>query len=128
MQRAYRILAVDDEDFNLDLIGALLAPKGYEVVTASNGKEALDIVDRKNIDLILLDINMPKMSGFEVAKKLRENPETKDIPIFIISSLKQDLNINKAYELGIDEYITKPMNIQHLKLRINKFLQKRGGC
>lgn len=62
MQRAYRVLAVDDEDFNLELVDALLEPKGYEVLHASDGRQALDILARKNIDLILLDVGLPVMN------------------------------------------------------------------
>ena len=98
MQRAYRILAVDDEDFNLDLIGALLAPKGYEVVTASNGKEALDIVDRKNIDLILLDINMPVMDGYEVCRRVKQDPRTVHIPVIMLTSLESHESRMKGME------------------------------
>ena len=84
--------------------------------TAADGMEGLEKVASFSPDLILLDINMPRMSGFEVAKKLRDNPCGKTIHIFVISSLKQENNIDRGYELGIEEYITKPFNTNLLQL------------
>ena len=120
-----KILVVDDDDTILLVFRTHLSKAGHTVETAIDGMEALKKVTSFKPELILLDINMPRMSGFEVAKRLKENPETKNIPIFIMTSLKQEINIKKAYELGIEEYITKPTNVEHLKLRINKFLEKR---
>jgi len=120
-----KILVVDDDDTILLVFRTHLSKAGHTMETAIDGMEALKKVTSFKPELILLDINMPRMSGFEVAKRLKENPETKNIPIFIMTSLKQEINIKKAYELGIEEYITKPTNVEHLKLRINKFLEKR---
>lgn len=123
-----KILVVDDDESILLICKIYLSKDGHDVETALDGMAGLEKAASFNPDLILLDINMPRMSGFEMAKRLRENPETKSIPIFIMTSLKQEVNIKKAYELGIEEYITKPANIEHLKLRINKFLEKKGRC
>ncbi|MEI7481627.1 MAG: response regulator [Elusimicrobiota bacterium] len=117
-----KILIVDDDDTILLIFQTHLSKAGHLVETAVDGVDALEKTSSFKPDLILLDINMPRMSGFEVVKNLKENAETKDIPIFIMTSLKQDANIKRAYELGINEYITKPINIEHLKLRIDKFL------
>jgi len=119
-----KILIVDDDDTILLIFRTHLSKAGHLVETAVDGVDALEKTSSFKPDLILLDINMPRMSGFEVVKNLKENAETKDIPIFIMTSLKQDANIKRAYELGINEYITKPINIEHLKLRIDKFLGK----
>jgi two-component system sensor histidine kinase/response regulator len=116
-----KILIVDDDDTTLLVFKAHLSKDGHTVETAIDGMDALGKVPAFKPDLILLDINMPKMSGFEVAKRLKEDPETKAIPIFIMTSLKQEMNIKKGYDLGIEEYLTKPTNISHLLLRINKF-------
>jgi len=119
-----KILIIDDDE-TIHLIGmAYLGKAGYEVQTSFDGPEGLQKAVAFQPDLVLLDINMPKMSGFDVAKKLRENEATKHIPIFIMTSLKQDSNIQRGYGLGIDDYITKPTNMAHLKLRIDKFLEK----
>jgi len=122
-----KILIVDDDDTTLLVFQTHLAKAGYTVETALDGMEALSKVTSFKPELILLDINMPKMSGFEVAKRLRENPETSGIPIFIMTSLKQEVNIKRGYELGVEEYLTKPTNIAHLVLRINRFMQRRRG-
>ncbi len=119
-----KILIVDDDDTILLIFRTHLSKAGHTVETAVDGVDSLEKIQSFKPDLILLDINMPRMSGFEVVKKLKENAETKDIPVFIMTSLKQDANIKRAYELGINEYITKPINIEHLKLRIDKFLGK----
>lgn len=120
-----KILVVDDDETTLLIFSTFLAKDGHTIEKAHDGTEALEKVAVFKPDLILLDINMPRMSGFEVAKRLKENPETKNIPIFIMTSLKQEANIRKGYELGIDEYLTKPANVEHLRLRINKFFSKR---
>ncbi len=120
-----KILVIDDDETILLIFRTHLAKDGHTVETAADGMEGLAKVPAFRPDLILLDINMPRMSGFEVAKRLKENPGTKSIPIFIMTSLKQEANIKKGYELGIEEYLTKPTNIEHLKLRVNKFLKSR---
>ena len=120
-----KILVVDDDDTILVIFRTYLTKDGHTIETAMDGDEGLIKAGAFKPDLILLDINMPNMSGFEVAKQLKENPETKDFPIFMMTSLKQEANIKKGYALGIDDYLTKPTNIEHLKLRINKFLQHR---
>ncbi|MBI4802954.1 MAG: response regulator [Elusimicrobia bacterium] len=81
MDRTYRILCVDDEDFTLDLLETLLVPLGHEVVTALNGKTALDILTDKTINLALLDINMPGMDGYEVCRRIKTDSQTKHIPV-----------------------------------------------
>lgn len=120
-----KILIVDDDDTTLLVFQTHLVKAGYTVETAVDGMDALEKVPSFRPDLILLDVNMPKMSGFEVAKRLKDSPETSKIPIFIMTSLKQEANIKRGYDLGIDEYLTKPTNIAHLLLRVNKFLEKK---
>lgn len=117
-----KILVVDDDETTLFIFRTFLAKAGHDVETACDGMEGLEKAAAFKPDLILLDINMPRMSGFDVAKKLKESETTKNIPIFIMTSLKQEANIKRGYELGIEEYFTKPTNIEHLKLRIDKFL------
>lgn len=121
-----KILVIDDEEPMRLIFKAYLTKAGHAIETAADGMEGLEKVASFSPDLILLDINMPRMSGFEVAKKLRDNPCGKTIHIFVISSLKQENNIDRGYELGIEEYITKPFNIAQVKLKINAFLNKKG--
>lgn len=123
-----KILIVDDDDTIILVFRTHLTKAGYTVETAVDGVDALAKIPVFKPDLILLDINMPRMSGFELAKRLKENPETKSIPIFIMTSLKQEANIKKGYDLGIEEYLTKPTNVAHLLLRVNKFFENSRSC
>ena len=119
-----KILIIDDDETIHLIARAYLGKSGYEVETAFDGPEGLQMAASMQPDLVLLDINMPKMSGFDVAKKMKEDEATKKIPIFMMTSLKQESNIQRGYGLGIEDYITKPTNMAHLKLRIDKFLEK----
>ncbi|OGR77520.1 MAG: hypothetical protein A2X32_01225 [Elusimicrobia bacterium GWC2_64_44] len=120
-----KILIIDDDETIHLICKAYLSKSGYTVETAFDGPEGLELAASCQPDLVLLDINMPRMSGFDVAKKLKENEATKHIPIVMMTSLKQDSNIQRGYGLGIEDYITKPTNMAHLKLRIDKFLEKK---
>lgn len=120
-----KILVIDDDETVHLICRAYLTKAGHTVETAFDGPEGIEKAKSFAPDLILLDINMPKMSGFDTAKALKEVEETKNIPIFMLTSLKQESNIQRGYGLGIEEYITKPANMEHLKLRIEKFLSGR---
>ncbi len=115
------ILIVDDTIVNLDILSELLYE--YDVVEATNGEEALSIVNEDKIDLILLDIMMPNMDGFEVCQKLKENPQTKDIPIIFITAKIDEASIVKAYDIGGADYVTKPFLPKELLARVKKELQ-----
>jgi CheY-like chemotaxis protein len=119
-----KILVVDDDGSTRLVFKMYLSKDGHTVETAVDGMDALEKVPVFKPELILLDINMPKMSGFEVLKRLKDSPETRAIPVFIMTSLHQEANIRKGYQLGAEEYITKPSNIEHLKLRIKKHFAK----
>ena len=121
--RARRILCVDDEDFNLDLLEAMLKPRGYEVHTALNGKEALDVLASKPVDLVLLDINMPVMNGHEVCSRLKADPHTAHIPVIMITSLDSKENKMKGMESGAEEFLSKPYDQAELLLRIGNILR-----
>jgi putative two-component system response regulator len=125
MKRAYRILCVDDEDFTLDLLETLLVPNGYEVLTALDGKSALDTLSKTNIDLVLLDVNMPQMTGHEVCKAIRADAELKTTPVIMITSLDSRENKLKGMEAGADEFLSKPIDQTELLLRIRNILSSR---
>jgi len=116
------VLIVDDEPEILVLLKRLLVE--YETITASDGAEALDTVNKNSsIDLILLDIAMPDMSGFEVAKKLKEDPSTSHIPIIFVSG-KRDLDsFVEGFEIGIEDYITKPIDQNYLLYTVSTKLK-----
>jgi len=115
------ILIVDDTIANLDILSELLCE--YDIVEATSGEEALGIANEDEIDLILLDIMMPDMDGFEVCEKLKENPKTKDIPVIFITAKTDETSIVKAYDIGGADYITKPFLPKELFSRIKKELQ-----
>lgn len=110
----YSVLAVDDIPLNLFLIKKMLSKFDFEFRTANNGQEALDAVAEKKPDLILLDLMMPGIDGFEVITRLRSNPETANIHIVIISALNSTDDIAKGFNLGANDFITKPIIMEKL--------------
>jgi diguanylate cyclase (GGDEF)-like protein len=114
------ILVVDDTVTNLDILADLL--HNYDVIDALSGKDALQIVNEEEIDLILLDIMMPEMDGYEVCKKLKENPKTKKIPIIFITAITDESNLEYAYDLGASDYITKPFKPKELLAKVKREL------
>jgi len=119
----YTILVVDDTATNIDILLDLL--QGYDLVVAMDGKSALDILadDNNNIDLILLDIMMPNMDGFEVCKKIKQNTKTKDIPVIFLTAKSDDDSIKTAFEIGGIDYVTKPFRPIELTSKIKTHLQ-----
>ena len=118
------ILIVDDTVTNLDILADLLC--GYDVIDALSGFDALKIVNEEEVDLILLDIMMPEMNGFEVCQKLKSNPKTKHIPILFITALTDETNIEMAYEIGASDYITKPFKSTELLAKVKRELHIQG--
>lgn len=117
------ILVVDDVLENLKLLVNLLTPAGYKVRPASNGAEALDAVKRKKPDLILLDIKMPSMDGFEVCKRLKADSQSKKIPIIFISGLSETDDKVKAFQAGGVDYITKPFQEEEVLMRVQTHIE-----
>jgi len=113
------ILLVDDMPTNLKLLNLYLGDHGYNIKFAKNGKEALQKVDEVSPDLILLDIVMPEMDGYETCKRLKENPRTAHIPILFMSALRDTVDKVKGFELGAVDYLTKPMHHQEVLARVN---------
>jgi DNA-binding response OmpR family regulator len=118
-----RILVVDDEVRNVKLMEAILAPRGYTVVQAYNGEEALQQVQQQRPDLILLDVMMPGMDGFTVCKRLKDNPDTYLIPVVIMTALGQTEDRIKGIDAGADDFLTKPVNRDELLARIRTSLR-----
>lgn len=117
------ILVVDDLPDNLRLLFTLLMPQGYEVGKALNGQMALKSAYASPPDLILLDINMPNMDGYEVCKQLKANPQTKDIPVIFISALDDVWDKVKAFKVGGIDYITKPFQAEEVLARVENQLK-----
>lgn len=110
----YSVLAVDDIPLNLLLVQKMLARFNFELRTAANGQQALDAIQQKMPDLILLDLMMPGIDGFEVIRRLRANPKTQDIQIVILSALNSNEDIVKGFNEGANEFITKPIIMEKL--------------
>lgn len=117
-----KILLVDDHDQNLELLEAYLEDLRAQVRTARDGVEALAKVAAEKPDLILLDIMMPRMSGYQVAKKLKADAATRDIPIIMVTALGEVSDIEKASDAGVTVFLTKPVNKQDLLSRVRAML------
>jgi PAS domain S-box-containing protein len=121
MREEKTVLIIDDIDTNIHILIELFDGK-YDVLASTDGKSALEILDEEEIDIVLLDINMPVMDGFEVCKRIKENPKTKDIPVIFITASSNEESIEKAYEVGGVDYITKPFKAREVLSRINNHL------
>ena len=114
----YKILIVDDVMSNVLLLKVLLTNEKFAIATASNGRQALEQVEKENPDLVLLDVMMPDMSGFEVAQHLKSNPNTADIPIIFLTALNSTVDIVKGFQVGANDFISKPFNKEELIIRV----------
>jgi len=123
MERTWKILVVDDTPQNIKVLDAILSPRGYTVVTANSGAEALQKVQTDAPDLILLDNLMPGMSGYEVAQRLRGDPATQFLPIVMVTALGAQEEKGKAIESGADDFLTKPVNQLELLARVKSLLR-----
>ena len=123
--RPSRVVIADDNQQNCELLDAYLADEGYEIYMASDGQETLDRVAETQPDLILLDIMMPKLSGYEVCQKLKEDEKTAAIPILMVTALNEMGDIEKAVAAGCDDFLTKPVNRLELTTRVRSLLRVR---
>lgn len=119
-----KVLIVDDEEVNIRLIEAYLN-KEYEIITAQSGKEALEKIREDKPDIVLLDIMMPQISGYDVCKSIKEKDATRFIPVVMITALSGVEAKIKAIEIGADDYLTKPINRIELLTRIKSLLKKK---
>lgn len=121
-----KILVVDDTPQNVKLLCDLLAAKGYDVVSASSGPEALERLAKDAPDLVLLDVVMPEMSGYEVCRVIREKPETRLLPVVMVTALDPAEERVKGIEAGADEFLSKPINAGELLARVRSLLRIRA--
>jgi len=117
------ILIVDDISENLQLLSSLLFGRNFNISIATNGKQALEIAQLKPFDLILLDISMPEMDGFEVCQILKKDEKNKDIPIIFLTARTDIESVTKGFQLGGQDYVTKPFNPQELLARVNTHIE-----
>lgn len=121
MTRASRVLIVDDEPVNLRLVSVSLG-NDYEVVTAMNGHEAISRLKQQQIDLILLDVMMPDISGFDVCKIIQANPDFMDIPVIFLTAMDTPHAARQGLAAGAIDYLTKPVDLELLKLRVRNLV------
>jgi len=119
------VLIVDDNAQNVELLQAFLEALPVKLITAFDGVDALEKVQAHNPDLILLDIMMPRMSGFQVCRKLKSDPATKDIQILMVTALNELGDIEQASDCGTDDFVSKPVNKFELLTRVKSLLRVR---
>lgn len=121
---APKILAVDDNEINLKVVKATLTQGGNEVTTVTSGIEALDVIEELKPDLIILDISMPVMDGYEVCRRMKSNPQTSSIPIIMLTAYNALEDKIKGFEAGADDYLTKPFQPAELQARVSVLLRR----
>lgn len=118
-----RILVVDDSSTNIVLLEAILNGQGYQIETAQSVKEAYQIIKKEPINLILLDLLMPRVSGYDFLKEIKSNDSTKDIPVIIVSAVADPENKKKSIEMGALDFINKPIDIQDFIAKVDAVLK-----
>lgn len=121
---AKRILIVDDSNTNVILLDAILGNRGYEIIKTSSVKEASPYLEQTLPDLILLDLLMPKVSGYKFLEDIRKNKKTRNIPVMVVTAVTEKESKIRTQKLGISDYIEKPINIQELIAKVEKTLNK----
>ncbi|MCD6379348.1 response regulator [bacterium] len=120
-----KVLVVDDEENITQILEFSIAAEGYEVVTASNGEEAIEKARKEQPNLIILDIMMPKVDGYEACRVIKSNPLTKKIPVILLTAKGREIDKRLGFEVGADDYIVKPFSPSKLIEKINEYLYTR---
>ena len=123
---ASTVLVVDDNTQNLELLVAYLEDLHCQTIAAATGAQALELAREKLPDLILLDVMMPKMSGFEVCRRLKSDPQTSSIPIIMVTALSEFADIERAIDSGTDDFLSKPVNKWELLTRVKTMLKLKN--
>ena len=118
-----KVLVVDDSSTVLMMQRMVLSKHAYEVVTAANGEDAIQVAVREKPDLILMDVIMPKMDGFEACRRIRQEPDVQNVPIIMVTTRGEALNMEKGYESGCNDYVTKPINPAELLTKVRDYVK-----
>ena len=121
------VLVADDEEDIRALVGFRLKRAGYEVITAADGEEALLLATTRLPDLAVLDMMMPKATGLEVTRSMREQATTKDIPVILLTARAQEADVSRGFEAGADDYVKKPFSPQDLQTRVQALLERAAA-
>ena len=119
------VLVADDDDDIRDLVAFRLDRAGYEVLRAGDGEQALQLAIEHKPDLAVLDVMMPKLTGYDVTRELRANAETSRIPVILLTARVQEADVARGFEAGADDYVKKPFSPQELKARVQAVLGRR---
>jgi two-component system alkaline phosphatase synthesis response regulator PhoP len=122
-----KILVIEDDPATLRLVDYSLKQEGYEIITASNGLEGIRKALRESPDLVILDVMLPGMDGFEICYRLRSEPATSKLPILMFSAKAQEIDKNTGIKVGADDYLTKPSAPADIIIHVEKLLAKKGG-
>jgi len=124
---AQRILVIDDEPDLLELVRHNLDRNGFQVETAASGKEALEALRRSQPDLVVLDLMLPDLSGTEICRRIRSDPELEKLPVIMLTAKAEEVDRVVGFELGADDYVTKPFSPRELTLRVQAVLRRRNA-
>jgi len=126
-KKDFCILVVDDSTTNVVLLEAIFYERGYKIETAYNAKEAYAIIEKQTPDLILLDLLMPQINGFDLFKQLRKNKNTKNTPVIVVSAATDEENVNKIMKMGAVDFIKKPIDLEYLVDKVDSVLHKENN-
>jgi CheY-like chemotaxis protein len=122
MSQKSKVLIVDDEPLNVDYLEQALEDSNYQLIIATNGREALDKIKRDQPDLVLLDLMMPILDGFEVLAQVKADQVLRDIPVIIVSAANDSKSVVRGIKQGAEDYITKPIDADHLVKKLKEYL------
>ena len=121
-----KILVIEDEELMIKALEFRLKKDGFEVSLARDGAQGIEMLEKESYDLVITDIMMPFVSGLEVVSHIKSNPSLRDTPVIVLSSIGLERVIMEAFEMGVDDFITKPFNLGELVIRVKKFVRQNN--